>query len=45
MNWGVTRVLSTDADSRVPADWINQMMIIAGRTGADLVEEAPEGAA
>jgi len=32
-----TWVLSTVADSLVPGDWIDQLMIIAGRTGADLV--------
>lgn len=32
-----TWVLSTDADSRVPADWVTGLLGAAARTGADLV--------
>ena len=34
---GRTWVLSTDADSRVPADWVVGLLDVAARTGADLV--------
>ena len=32
-----TWVLSTDADSRVPADWVSALLAVAARTDADLV--------